>query len=267
MNLDELSKHFEAMGARAKVNRLESTLERPTGRRGFRRTQVIQRAPLRIDILNDRHGEYFQFDVTEEAPEVRVLQVAPKDRHLLLYADDGQRFLCGHDERHWFVAGIEEPVSTIRAAKQALMPETIRERVKDVAPDKVDNRRNGVFIRQGEWFFTPVEIDVPEGMILRNEPLRRNGRSKPHIAQELYRQGGETVYIVAGRTYTEQEFRDLRRSIPDVDLSHARRMVGNARVYVRGSVRHADHATVRLDGWHQVMINAEPATSTIAFLD
>lgn len=263
MNLNELGKHFAAMGARAKVNRLEATFEVA----GFRRTRVLRRAPIRIDILNDRNGEFFQFDVTEEAPEVRLLQVAPKDRHLLLYADDGQRFLCGHDERHWFVAGVVEPVSTIRAARQALMPETIRRRAESMAPGKVESRRNDLFIRQGEWFFTPVEIDVPEGMVLRNEPLRRNALSKPHIAQELYRQGGETVYIVAGRTYTEQEFRGLRRSIPDVDLSHARRMVGNARVYARGTVRHADHATIRLDSWHQVMINAEPNISAIAFLD
>lgn len=259
MNINEVSKHFASIGARAKVNRVE--------KQQIVRGRLVQTEALRIDILNDRRGEYFQFAVTEDVPEVEVLQVVPKDRHLLLYTTEAQRFLCGHDERHWFVAAVEEPVSTVRAAKQALMPAAIRERAKDVPPAEVLKRKNDIFLRQGEWFFVPVEADVPEIQILRNEPLQRTPRNKPHIVQELYREGGETVYIVGGRAYNERELRRLRQSVPDVDVRPTRTMVRNPNVYARGTVRHADHATIRLDGWHRVYLNAEQTTSTIAFLD
>jgi hypothetical protein len=33
--------------------------------------------------------------------------------------------------------------------------------------------------------------------------------------------------------------------------------LGNPKVYVRGRVRHPDHATVTLDGWHEVFSNTE----------
>ena len=56
-----------------------------------------------------------------------VLDVQPRDRHLLLMSrEQGQkhRFLLGHDERHWLVAGILEasPVSRVADAKRALKP-------------------------------------------------------------------------------------------------------------------------------------------------
>lgn len=274
MNLNDLGKHFEWIGARARVVQMPATLGWWTRQR---------REPLRIDILNDRRGEYFCLAVTEDAPEVEVLQTAPKDRHLLLYAQDGRRFLCGHDERHWFVAGIEQRVSTVAAAKQSLIPQALRHRARQMPYAEVNRRKNALYVRQGEWFFVPVnvpvnvsgdvlgnatgDIDVPENLILRNEPLQRTPRSKPHIVQELYRQGGETVYIVSGRAYSEREFRRLRQSIPDVDVRPSRTMVRNPSVYARGTVRHADHATIRLDGWHQVFLNAEMTTSAIAFLD
>ena len=44
----------------------------------------------------------------------------------------------------------------------------------------------------------------------------------------------------------------------------------NPGVYVRGSVRHADHKTIVLRGWHQVLMNTEGqalAMRNVAFLD
>ena len=63
--------------------------------------------------------------------EVEVLDVRRADRHLLLLVREGgekPKFLCGHDERHWFVAAVPEsaPVGTVRAAKEALKPAEVR---------------------------------------------------------------------------------------------------------------------------------------------
>ena len=44
----------------------------------------------------------------------------------------------------------------------------------------------------------------------------------------------------------------------------------NPRVYARGSVRHQDHATIRLPDWHRVVLNTETETETmgnVAFID
>ena len=44
----------------------------------------------------------------------------------------------------------------------------------------------------------------------------------------------------------------------------------NPGVYVRGRVRHADHATITLHGWHRVSMNTEgrsKAMKNVAFLD
>ncbi|MGA7496337.1 MAG: hypothetical protein WBX00_06360 [Isosphaeraceae bacterium] len=47
-------------------------------------------------------------------------------------------------------------------------------------------------------------------------------------------------------------------------------MLRNAGVYVRGRVRHADHKTIVLHGWHRVLMNTEgeaQARRNVAFLD
>jgi hypothetical protein len=44
----------------------------------------------------------------------------------------------------------------------------------------------------------------------------------------------------------------------------------NPGVYVRGRVRHPDHATITLPGWHRVVMNTEAqsrAMRNVAFLD
>ena len=44
----------------------------------------------------------------------------------------------------------------------------------------------------------------------------------------------------------------------------------NARVFVRGRIRHSDHETIVLRGWHEVLMNTENqslAMQHVAFLD
>jgi hypothetical protein len=49
-----------------------------------------------------------------------------------------------------------------------------------------------------------------------------------------------------------------------------RTMRRNPRVYVRGRIRHADHATIQLHDWNRVLMNTESqarAMRNVAFLD
>src|ERR1700733_9720370 len=119
MNANLLDIKFARIGARLKI------ADRPA-----RRTPT--NGPISFDVQADRKGEFFEIVRRPGIDaEVAVLDVQPADRHLLLLVrENGEKskFLCGHDERHWFVAGIPEkaPVGTVRQAMEALKPAEVR---------------------------------------------------------------------------------------------------------------------------------------------
>ena len=231
---------------------------------------------LALDVRQDRHGEYFLISRAQASTtELVVLDVQPRDRHLLLLsrsAAEKHRFLLGHDERHWFVAGIPEstPVSRVRDAKQALKPDLVQSSERGVRTKYRDRRSNAARIRQGEWFFVPApQVRVELLLVLRNEPIARGG-GKPHVCEELYRFGGEMVYVSPGAPngLTDEQYRALSEG--ERSRWNWRVMRRNPKVYVRGRVRHHDHKTVVLDGWHEVLSNTESlshAMRNVAFLD
>lgn len=273
MDATLLKTKFGKLGARAKV--------RPMVRNRW--SQSV--SPVVIDIGQDRQGEFFDIQANADV-DVEVLDVQPKDRHLLLMVrqpaerlglpDVKDKFLCGHDERHWFVAGVPEgvSVSTVVTAKEALKPDLVRTLEQGKKGDRKSRlrRKTETFIRQGEWFFIPaLDVQANEKFILRNEPLRR-GRGKPHLCEFLYRVGGTTVYVCNKHPngLTDAEYRTLLKRNPAAAKWNWRTMQRNPMVFVRGKVSHSDHATIRLDGWHRVEMNTESrsrAMASVAFLD
>lgn len=273
MEANLLKTKFEKLGARATIRPLVRNPWRPAPGR------VV------IDISHDRHGEYFDIQVNEDA-DVEVLDVQPKDRHLLLMVrhpnerpglpDTKDKFLCGHDERHWFVASVPEkaPVSSVLTAKDALKPDAVRSREQGKRGkwEKRLRRKTDVFVRQGEWFFIPAsDVRIDERLIRTNEPIRR-GRGKPHMCEQLYRDGGTTVYVCSQHPngLTVDQYRKLLKANPDAAKWNWQVMQRDPAVYVRGKVCHPDHATIRLEGWHRVEVNTENrsrATASVAFLD
>jgi hypothetical protein len=127
-------------------------------------------------------------------------------------------------------------------------------------------------VRQGEWFFLPEpDVQLAEWLILRHEPLTRGAGSKPHVCDEMVRTGGEIVWVhpvYAPRGTTPERYGKLagyQRA-----QTNWQQMRRNAAVFVRGRVRHADHKTIRLPGWHRVLMNTEseaPAAHRVVFLD
>jgi hypothetical protein len=266
MDTASLDSKFARIGARLKV------ADRPTRRS---RTAGV----LSLDVQADRKGEFFEI-VGRSGAEVAVLDVQPADRHLLLLVrENGEKhkFLCGHDERHWFVAGIPEtaPVGTVRQAKEALKPAEVQTvQAREGLRAKARNRRkNAAYRRQGEWFFIPVAgFVVDEKLVLKNEPMSRGDGSKPHWAEFCYRTGGETVYVCSRHPngVTEAQYKGILAGSPKAKGWRWRTMRRNPGVYVRGRVRHADHATITLHGWHRVLMNTEgqsKAMKNVAFLD
>ncbi len=237
-----------------------------------------------MDIAHDRHGAFFELRVPEllrGTIDLTVMQTEKHDRHLLLLVrkETGKgevkdRFLCGHDERDWFVAAVPGGASSVTQAKEALKPSIVRAAQARAGLNgrQRNTRANRAFRRQGEWFFVEEpDLVVDAKLVLRDEPLSRGRGSKPHMVAELYRTGGETVYV--HQRYPQGvRVDDYQRSIQrsETQQSQWRIMRRNAGVYVRGTVRHADHQTITLHTWHRVTMNTEAETRTmanVAFLD
>ena len=266
MDTSLLETKFDRIGARLKVA-------------GWLARSARWAGPVTLNIRADRDGEFFEITATDPDAEIAVLDVQPRDRHLLLLVREGKeksKFLCGHDERHWFVAGIPEsaPVGTVRQAKEALKPPEVQaaQARQGLRAKARDRRKNSAYIRQGEWFFLPAtDLSVDESLVLSNEPLRR-GAGKPHWAEYCYRTGGETVYVCRRHSngVTTAQYMAIVTANSDAVTWGWRQMVRNAGVYVRGRIRHPDHATIILHGWHRVVLNTEGqsrAMRGVAFLD
>jgi len=232
-----------------------------------------------LDVRADRRGEFFEI-AGGPGVEVAALDVQSADRHLLLLVRGGgekSKFLCGHDERHWFVAAVPEsaPVGTVRQAKEALKPPEVivAQAEAGLRAGERDRRRNAAFVRQGEWFFLPAPDFVPDPRrVFAGEALRRGDGGKPHWVEFLARSGGVAVHVcdrhpngLSGEKYNLLVFGN-----PAAKAWNWLVMTRDAAVHVRGRVRHADHATVTLPGWHRVLMNTEAqskAKRNVAFLD
>ena len=262
--MNNVKEKFEAMGARVKVSDGDRTV---------------------FNVLNDRKGEYFEIRVNP-TDEITVVDLDRRDRHALVQVrtpgtpnrfgvvqgKEVSRFLCGHDERHWFVAGVTRPVVKIEAAKDSLKPAGVAEaeRRAGVRHHKRNKRHNSGSLRQGEWFMVPTpDIIIDSSMILRNEPLRR-GRGKVHNMEYACREGGTSVMVCSHypNGLTRPQYEKLVKDNADAQKWMWRPMQRDAAVYAKGRITHADHATLDLGNvWHRVYMNTEAMSSRVAFLD
>jgi hypothetical protein len=261
MDIRRLQAHFAKIGASLKVE--------PVSTWG---------SAFTLDVRATRREEYFLLRVgpalAAEA-EFIPLNVAPRLRHLLLMSvvpgDRPGKFLCGHDERHWFVAGVGA-VSTVRDALDSLKPPTARQSqlAQGVPRSQWNRRHNAGYIRQGEWFFIPRPgfVPDPKRLLLSDEPIRR-GRGKPHRVEWLYREGGDSVYVHDRfpNGLTPAAYGAFLQREPEAKHWPWRVMLRGMNVYAFGRVRHPDHKTVVLPFWHRVVMNAESGNANVAFLD
>ena len=244
-----LDRFFSRMGARVKVMEVAPS---PLRMRWNREGSTEQPPQVAIDIRRDKAGEFFEIRTAPRSrQEIDVLNLQPREKHLVLLSRQfdvqdellaKQKFLCGRDEKHWFVAAIpeNEPVSTVIGAKIALKPEELRtrEQVLGVSRKESFRRKNAAYVRQGEWFFlSEPHVSADSLHILRNEPLSRGNGSKAHIVEQCYRSGGETVYV-SGKYplgISAEEYKRLPERERKIGFMMMKR---DAAVYVRGEVRH-----------------------------
>lgn len=278
MNVHQLPKHFNKIGAQLELNLFNQPTER----------WARKLSDYSIDVLEEKNNERFLLNLDKQLAHQLTfipVDIQAKQRHLLLYVKNPtakkqhlikQKFLCGHDERHWFVAGVENAngITNVVKAMESLKPAAAQQaqKSKKIRKKNRNKRHNRGFVRQGEWFFVPTpELKIKAvfpTIILKNEPLRR-GVGKPHWVDEIYRTGGELVYVndKYPNGLTEKNYKKYLRNNPKAKYLNWTAMRRNARVYARGRVRHKDHATITLAGWHEVCMNREFFTETVAFLD
>ena len=259
MDTERIDNDFRKIGTRLRIRDRVNM----TGRR-------MRARPFSIDILTNKRGrEYFHLE-RRRPVEIEILDVQPDRRHLLLMVKSGdltRKFLCGHDERHYFAAGVDEHARSVTDAMAKLQPDPVREAAEALPGDERYSRANGAYKRQGEWFFVPTAKVIDKRLALRDEPIRR-GRSKPHICQYLVRSGGVNVMFhvqYAPNGIAEADYHKLSENKRKVSGWEHR--VRDPEVYVKGAISHPDHSTLMLRGWHRVYVNAEVLSEELAFLD
>jgi len=267
MDIDLLTKGFERIGARLRVAPF---------------AVAVRPGAFTIDVGRDGKGEHFLVRTDRRAPAAMdVIAAEPRDRHLVLMVRDAggkHKFLCGHDERSWFVAAVPESETSVRdvfTAKEALKPERVREAqaVRGLRRDARELRKTGAYVRQGEWFFVPAPgLAVDPREVHRREPVARSDGGKPHWCEFLYRTAGEKVYVSPRHPagLTEAAYRQLVAAQPEMRRLRWRVMQRNAVAYAKGRIWHPDHRTIVLRGWHRVEMNTESrakARENVVFLD
>ncbi|MCB0029188.1 MAG: hypothetical protein KDE28_14840 [Anaerolineales bacterium] len=275
MEILNLKEKFAQMGA---VLDVEFLPERQWARRN---------RPVTFLLDVNSTGQQERFTLTAPAQklaelDLRVVDLRPAERHLLLLSAEKdpagkprkEKFLCGHDERHWFVAPVpgQRGIANVFQAMEALKPGGVAQLQRRAGVRRKDwqKRRNAGYLRQGEWFFLPQPEFAPtsEALLFAWEPITRPG-GQPHLVEELCRIGGETVYVCAQRPrgVNEANYKWLIEHNRKARNWNWRPMRRDPRVWARGKVRHPDHATITLPFWHRVLMSGESRDARVAFLD
>lgn len=146
--------------------------------------------------------------------------------------DEKRHFLLGMDEAHYFLCRLPSGVSSVKDAHASLKPAVVHN-----AKGKVE--------RQGEWFFVEPSKKTIEGM---EEALDLG-------TAWLWKKIPIAVAYVTNR-------RTDRQAVGNPHIA-SEAVNWNGRVFVRGQVRHVDHATVEFYAWREVFRNTEPGVNLV----
>lgn len=189
---------------------------------------TVDKARQQLLVMIHEPRRRFQFELSRFAspPEgARLVRVTARVRVFERHTDDRKRhFLAGMDEQHLFVAQLPRAAPTVWAAHVLLKGDDVRQ---------AERRAGGKTVRQGEWFFvepTAEELLEVELLARASPVLVRHGVGIAQAAR-LRR---------AGRPHVADEVAVIQE-----------------RIFVRGHVRHPDHATLFLRTWRRTFGNTE----------
>lgn len=162
-----------------------------------------------------------------------------------------RHFLMGVDERQLFIAQTKEGVSTVAQARRSLgSTVAFHEGKRRMTPG-----------RQGEWFMletTSSQRDYIDKLIRETKTVIQKNKNigdvmgrpggNPHIAAELV----VVPRVEAAIGFTRRDGRLNLGSVP----------AQGRKVFVRGTIRHVDHKTIKYSHWREVIANNEGNTGT-----
>jgi len=162
------------------------------------------------------------------------------EAHVIMRTTEGNRyFLMGVDERQLFIAQLTASANTVDEARK-LLGKTVQ---------FADGKRKGSSLdRQGEWFF----LETDEVTKQKVENLLRQTRLAIHRKASIGR-----LFNRVGTPHIADELVLLPGTLQQVGAD-PKKLLRN-RVFVRGSIRHKDHKTVRFSNWREVIANNEVA--------
>lgn len=189
--------------------------------------------------------------IKEEAEKRRgVLKIYKqgKEAHVVMKAPGGKRyFLLGVDERQLFIAQLKGPATSVEGA---------REQLGRTVQFADGSRKTSSLDRQGEWFFLETNQSTRDAIENAIRQTRTAIHRKVNVGAFLNRPGGNPHIadeIVILPTNERDRIERMAGASPN-------RLLRN-RVFVRGSVRHKDHKTVRFSQWREVIANNEGDTA------
>ena len=146
-----------------------------------------------------------------------------------------RHYLCGIDERGYFASQLPKPVTTVRDAHEVLKSRSAKKAGKK---DKIT--------RQGEWFFVPITASerktLDEGLRTKMLAIAKN----TSIAL--------TLQVAGGNPHTCSEIVAIDHGpVSKKDPRRGRKKTA----YVRGKIKHREHATIEFFDWHRVERNTE----------
>ena len=161
-------------------------------------------------------------------------------------SSEKRHFLMGVDERQLFIAQLRKGCSTVREAHASLKTTTV---------SLAEGQGLGA-IRQGEWFLieaTAAELaNIEEGITKNLLVIEHNVPIGPFTDSSVRGGRGKRVRQFVGNPHTADELIVL----PGRPLVHGW-PVREREVFIRGRVRHVDHATVKTANWRKVIRNSE----------
>ena len=252
---------FERIGAIANIREIDVSMP---GR---------VRPQMSIDVTRAATGECFDIRLARQV-QLAVLDRRARERHLLLSARSGwseDRFLCGHDEQHWFVATIDHAADAqcVAAAKEALRPNLVA-RMQERRQRGKHWRRGDVCFRQGEWFFIPCRhAPIAIEQIEHDAVLVRGPGGQPHQCQFMFRDG-EREYECPRYpklAFFETEYQEILRTRRKAKQWKWRLLPFGGNLYVKGFVTHPDHSPLYLDVWCRVELNREARWTSLAHMN
>jgi hypothetical protein len=156
-----------------------------------------------------------------------------------------RHFLCGLDERQLFIAQLSKGVSTVRGAHLSLKS----------GPVTLAESQGVKAIRQGEFFFLEASSEenrrIEDGVSRNLLVIEHNVPIGPFTDNSV-RTRGRRVRQFRGNPHTADELIVL----PGIPLQNGFPVRGRE-VFIRGRVRHVDHAAVSFSCWQKVIRNAE----------